>query len=109
MPVALIVVVALAAACALYFFAMALGKGRGAVSAPVTETILLEEAVITEPVAPGLEGKAEIRKRGAAPLALRVRATDASQAYARGSKVRVIDLRDGLCIIEGAEQEHLAR
>lgn len=74
-----------------------------------SEAMLLEEAVITEPVAPGMEGRAEIRKPGSGALALRVRAADAAQAFARGSRVRVIDLRDGCCVIEGADEEHLVR
>jgi hypothetical protein len=108
MAIALTVTVALAAALALFFIVRALRPGVGAAPS-ATEAVLLEEAVITEPVAPGMEGKAEIRRRGADPLILRVQASDSSQAYARGAKVRVIDLRDGLCIIEGAEQEHLVR
>jgi hypothetical protein len=108
MPVIFVVVIALAAVIALYVAARALLAGGGD-AASVPEAILLEEAVVIEPVAPGMEGKAEIRKRGARPLRLRVRATDASQAFARGTKVRVIDLREGTCIVEGADQEHLVR
>ena len=108
MHVVYIVVIALATALALYLAARALFSGRSAVVS-VPEAILLEEAVVIETVAPGMEGKAEIRKRGVKPLQLRVRAFDASQAYPRGTKVRVIDLREGMCIIEGADEVHLVR
>jgi hypothetical protein len=108
MPVIYIAIIALAAAAALYVAIRALLSG-GAVSASLPEAILLEEAVVTVPVAPGMEGKAEIRKRGAKPLPLRIRATDASQAFARGAKVRVIDMREGMCIIENADEVHLVR
>jgi membrane protein implicated in regulation of membrane protease activity len=74
-----------------------------------TNALLLEEATVTEPIAPGMEGRAEIRKGGAEPLALRVRATDSAQAFARGARVRVIDFREGCCFIESADEEHLAR
>jgi hypothetical protein len=108
MPVIYVVVIVLAAVLALYVAVRALLAGRGE-AASVPETILLEEAVVIEPVAPGMEGKAEIRRRGDKPLQLRVRATDASQAFARGTKVRVIDLREGMGIIESADEEHLVR
>ena len=108
MPVIYVVIIAAASILALYVAARALLPRAGA-SAVVPEAILLEEAVVIEPVAPGMEGKAEIRKGGSKPLKLRVLANDASQAYARGTKVRVIDLREGLCIIEGADEVHLVR
>jgi hypothetical protein len=108
MPLPFVVIIALAAAMALFLAVRALRPGPEPAS-PSAEAILLEEAVVTEPVAPGMEGRAEIRKRGADPLPLRVRATDGSQAYARGSLVRVIDLHEGVCIVEGADQEHRAR
>jgi hypothetical protein len=56
-----------------------------------------------------MEGMAEIRELGVAPLVLRVRATDASHAFARGTRVRVIDCRDGCYFIENADEEHLVR
>lgn len=103
-----VVIIAAASALALYL-AVRASFPRAAASVVVPEAILLEEAVVVEPVAPGMEGKAEIRKGGSKPLRLRVLANDASQAYARGTKVRVIDLREGLCIIEGADEVHLVR
>jgi len=80
---------------------------RAAKSLPSPEALLLEEATVTEPIGPGLEGRAEIRKDGGEALSLRVRATDAGQAFARGAKVRVIDFREGCCFIESADEEHL--
>jgi hypothetical protein len=106
-PLVLSIAAALALALAL-FLALRARRPAEAPSSP-TEAILLQEAIVTEPVAPGLEGRAEIRRPGAGPLPLRIRAADASQAFARGSKVRVIDLREGLGIIEGADEEHLVR
>jgi hypothetical protein len=108
MSLPLIVVIALAAAVILFFVVRSIRPSHGP-AFPSAEATLLEEAIVTEPVAPGMEGKAEIRKRGANPLQLRVRAIDGSQVYPRGSLVRVIDLREGVCIVEGADQEHLAR
>jgi hypothetical protein len=107
MTLVLAIAAALAVALALYLRVRA--RRLTEVPSSPTEAILLEEAIVTEPVAPGLEGKAEIRRPGAGSLTLRVRAADASQAFARGSKVRVIDLREGLGIIEGADEEHLVR
>jgi membrane protein implicated in regulation of membrane protease activity len=108
MPVVYIAVIALAAVATLYIAVRALFPGEGG-GDPASEEILLEEAVVVEPIAPGMEGRAEIRKQGAKPLLFRVRATDASQAFARGARVRVIDLREGTCIIEGADEVHLVR
>jgi hypothetical protein len=102
-----IALAALAAILVLVLAARALAARRG--RPLVSEAVLLEEAVVTEPVAPGLEGRAEVRKLGTDPLQLRVRASDAAQAFARGAKVRVIDLRDGLGIVEAADEEHLVR
>jgi hypothetical protein len=108
MPAIYVAVIALAAIATLYIAVRALLPAADRPDSQ-PEAILLEEAVVVEPVAPGMEGKAEIRKRGAKPLRLRVRATDASQAFARGAKVRVIDMREGMCIIEGADVVHLVR
>jgi hypothetical protein len=108
MSAAYVLIIAVAAVLALYLAVRALFPGGGEGSA-ASEAILLEEAVVVEPVAPGMEGRAEIRKPGSKPLRLRVRATDASQAYARGTKVRVIDLREEICIIESADEVHLVR
>ena len=103
-----IIIVALAAGIAVFLMFRALRSGG--VAAPSNpETLLLEEAIVTEPVAPGMEGKAEIRRQGSGTLALRIRATDESQAFARGAKVRVIDFREGCCYIESSDEEHLVR
>jgi hypothetical protein len=108
MSVLYIAIIALAAAFAVFLAFRAPGLGSSA-TPPAPESFLLEEAVVTEPIAPGMEGKAELRKRGSKPLSLRVRATDSAQAFARGAKVRVIDLREGCCIIENADEVHLVR
>jgi hypothetical protein len=108
MPAIYIAVIALAAVATLYIAVRALFPGTERAD-PASEAILLEEAVVVEPVAPGMEGKAEIRKQGAKPIQFPVRATDPSQAYARGAKVRVIDLQEGTCIVEGADEVHLVR
>jgi hypothetical protein len=107
MPVSIVIIIV--AAAALFVLALRFLRGKPAPSVPTAESILLEEAVIVEPVAPGMEGKAEISKPGSPVISLRVRATDASEVFARGAKVRIIDLHEGLCIIEGADKEHLAR
>ena len=108
MAVLVIVIVALAAGLAVFLMVRALRSG-GVAAAANPEALLLEEAIVTEPVAPGMEGKAEIRRQGSGPLALRIRATDDSQAFARGAKVRVIDFREGCCYIESSDEEHLVR
>jgi membrane protein implicated in regulation of membrane protease activity len=108
MPAIYVVVIALAAVATLYLAIRTLFPGEERDDS-ASEEVLLEEAVVVEPVAPGMEGKAEIRKQGVKPVLFRVRATDASQAFARGSRVRVIDLREGTCIIEGADEVHLVR
>jgi hypothetical protein len=104
----LVAIFVLAAALAAFFAARALFAGRKRAPLP-PEAIILEEVVVTEPVAPGMEGAAELRKAGYRKLGLRIRATDPSQAYARLSTVRVIDYRDGCFFVEGADEEHLAR
>jgi hypothetical protein len=108
MPIQIIVVSALAAGFAAFIVIRA-RRPRGGASPRRSEDLLLEDAIVTEPVAPGMEGRAEIRKEGAEPLLLRVRANDSAQAFARGSAVRVIDLREGCYVIEGADEEHLVR
>lgn len=108
MPVVYIVVIALAAAATLYMAVRSLLQGATETVA-ASESVLLEEAVIVEPVAPGMEGRAEIRKRGAKPVLFRVRATDETHAFARGARVRVIDLQEGAGIVEGADEVHLVR
>ena len=113
MFIAVVAIIVLAVGFAAFLSLRALRPGslsrgeRGAL--PRAEALLLEEAVVTEPIAPGLEGRAELRKPGAKPLPLRVRAGDPYQVFARGSRVRVIDLREGCCIIENADQVHLVR
>lgn len=103
-----IAIVALAAGLAALLLFRA--RQRAATSRRLApESILLEEAVVTAPVAPGMEGAVEIRKRGAPPLVLRARATDSAQAFARGASVRVIDYRGGCCVIESADEVHLVR
>jgi hypothetical protein len=111
MTVLYIAIIALAAGFAAYLSVRALRGAPGAAAGPLPdpEAMLLQEAVITRPVAPGMEGGAEIRKPGSRPLALRVRANDASQAFARGTRVRVIDCRDGCCFIESVDEVHLVR
>ena len=103
-----IVIIALAAGLAVFFSVRALRAGSNRAS-PSPEAFLLEEAIVTEPIAPGMEGKAELRRRGAKPLSLRARAMDSAQAFARGAKVRVIDYREGCCFIESADEVHLVR
>jgi membrane protein implicated in regulation of membrane protease activity len=108
MSVALIVLAALLAALAI-LLALRVFRDRSRRPVPEEESLLLEEAIVVEPVAPGLEGRAEIRKDGAEPRSLRIRASDSAQAFARGARVRVIDYREGCCFIESADQEHLVR
>lgn len=108
MPVLVIAIIALAAGFAAFLSVRALRKtGRG--PSPAPEALLLEEAVVTEPIAPGMEGRAELRKHGSKPLPLRARAMDSDQAFARGAKVRVIDFREGCCYVENADEVHLVR
>jgi hypothetical protein len=108
MPVIYIAVIALAAIATLFIAVRVLSPGEGGADS-ASEEVLLEEAVVVEPIAPGMDGKAEIRKRGAKPVLFRARATDSSQAFARGSRVRVIDLCEGTGIVEGADEVHLVR
>lgn len=104
----LIAIIVLAAGLA----AILLIRGRSGVAGfppPAPEALLLEEAVVTEPIAPGMEGKAELRRHGSKPLSLRARAMGSDQAFARGAKVRVIDYREGCCYVENADEVHLVR
>ncbi len=107
MSVLVIAIVALAAGLAAFLSVRGLRSAARPFPAP--EALLLEEAVVTEPIAPGMEGKAELRKRGSKPLPLRARAMDSDQAFARGAKVRVIDFREGCCYVENADEVHLVR
>lgn len=88
--------------------ARALRSRRGPSSSFQAEDIILEEAEITVPVAPGLTGKALVRKHGA-PREVSVRATSGASAYARGARVRIIDYQDDCYLIEAADEEHLVR
>ena len=108
MPFLYVVIIVLVLAFVAYFSIHALRSGRNR-PAPSPEALLLEEAIVTQPIAPGMEGKAEIRKPGVLPIVLRVRTTDSAQAFARGAKVRIIDFRDGCWFIESADEEHLVR
>ena len=108
MSVALIAIVALAAFLAVFLLVRGLRVGVGG-AVPGTEALLLQELVVVEPVAPGMEGKAELRRRGAGAAVLSVRATDAGQAFVRGARVRVIDVREGCCYVESADEVHLVR
>ncbi len=108
MSVLVIAIVALAAGLAAFLSVRGLRSAAHRPS-PAPEALLLEEAVVTEPIAPGMEGKAELRKRGSKPLPLRARAMDSDQAFARGAKVRVIDFREGCCYVENADEVHLVR
>lgn len=72
------------------------------------EDFLLEEATITVPVAPGLVGRAMVRKFGA-QAEVYVRATSGDTAYERGARVRIIDYQDDVYFVENADEEHLVR
>lgn len=74
-----------------------------------TEELLLREAVVVEAVAPGMQGRAEIRSGDSPKMRLKIRAVDASQAFVRGQAVRIIDVEGDTCIVESSDQEHLAR
>jgi membrane protein implicated in regulation of membrane protease activity len=106
MPLTLAIIVALAICLALA--ALAIRKSRQAPRLKI-EAVLLEEAVVTEPVVPGLEGRATLCRPEVQDLPIKVRATDTSQAFARGDRVRIIDVSGGVCIVESADQEHWAR
>lgn len=98
----------LAGGVALVVLAKALRSRRDPSSSFRAEDFILEEAEITVPVAPGLAGKAVVRKRGA-PSEVSVRATSGASAYARGARVRIIDYQDDCYLIEAADEEHLVR
>lgn len=70
------------------------------------EDFILEEAEVTVPVAPGLMGKAVVRKYGALSEVF-VKATSGAAAYARGAKVRIIDYQEDCYLVEAADEEHL--
>jgi membrane protein implicated in regulation of membrane protease activity len=72
------------------------------------EDFILEEAEITVPIAPGLVGRALVRKYGT-QSEVYVRATKGDDAYARGAKVRIIDFQDEVYLVEPADEEHLVR
>jgi hypothetical protein len=70
------------------------------------EDFILEEAEVTVPVAPGLMGKAVVRKYGALSEVF-IKATSEAAAYARGAKVRIIDYQEDCYLVEAADEEHL--
>jgi len=70
------------------------------------EDFILEEAQVTVSVAPGLMGKAEVRKYGAASE-IYIRATAGDLAFPRGSRVRIIDYRDDCYLVEAADEQHI--
>jgi len=70
------------------------------------EDFILEEAQVTVSIAPGLMGKAEVRKYGAASE-IYVRAKAGDLAFPRGSRVRIIDYRDDCYLVEAADEQHL--
>ena len=72
------------------------------------EDFLLEEATITVSVAPGLVGRAIVRKFGA-QAEVYVRATSGDSAYERGARVRIIDYQDDVYMVENADEEHQVR
>jgi len=97
------------AAAAITYVAVRSLRADKSTEGDLAEEILLEEAEIIEAVAPGLEGVAEIRRRGLKPLRFKARATDPSYVFARGSRVRVVDFQDGVGIVEGADEVHVVR
>lgn len=72
------------------------------------DELLLKEAEVTVPVAPGMLGKAAIQWCGA-PVEVPIRAADPAQAFARGGRVRFIDYSDDYYLVEPAEEEHQVR
>lgn len=72
------------------------------------EDFLLDEAVVTVPVAPGMLGKAAVRRYGA-EVEVYIRAEDPAQAFARGERVRLIDYAEGSYLVEPADAEHMVR
>jgi hypothetical protein len=70
------------------------------------EELLLEEAEVTAPIAPGMAGRVKVRKRGVASDVF-AKGERADQAFARGMRVRLIDYRDGAYLVEPADEEHL--
>jgi len=72
------------------------------------ERLLLQEAEVTVPIAPGMAGKVAVRGRGDR-LEVEAKAEGADEAFARGMRVRLIDFRDGAYLVEPADVEHLVR
>ena len=60
------------------------------------------------PVAPGLVGRALVRKFGA-EAEVYIRAASGDRAYERGASVRIIDYQDDVYTVENADEEHLVR
>jgi hypothetical protein len=70
------------------------------------EDFILEDAEVTVPVAPGLMGRAIVRRFGA-QAEVYIKATTEDRAFARGDRVRIIDFQDDCYLVEGADEEHL--
>jgi hypothetical protein len=87
METLLALLVALALLAAAGFLAR---RRRAPAPGPKAEDLLLGEAKVVEPIAPGMAGKVELSKAGAA-LPLPARAQDPAQAFERGALVRLID------------------
>jgi hypothetical protein len=114
---AVLLVALVSAAFAVFFVAYYL-VARGTPSSPADkpEALILEEAELVEALAPGLEGKARVLRRAAGSardgiagksLEVRVRGADESSAFTRGTRVRLIDWRAGVFLVEAADAEHL--
>lgn len=67
----------------------------------VDSDFILEEAEITIPVAPGKMGKAYVARFGP-QVEVYVKSIDENRAFARGERVRIVELRDGCCLVEPA-------
>jgi hypothetical protein len=70
------------------------------------EDFILEDAEVTVPVAPGLVGRAIVRKYGA-QSEIYVRAVKDAAAFARGARVRIIDYQEDCYLVEAVDEEHI--
>ena len=61
--------------------------------------LLYEEAEITIPVAPGQLGRAIVQRFGPNTVVY-VRAADPGLAFGRGERVRIVECRDDVCMVE---------
>lgn len=93
-------------------------RAKGRASAERPEALILEEAELIDALAPGLAGRARLlgRRHGSAAtgmagrgIRVQVRGADPAQAFASGSRVRLIDWSDGVFLVEAADAEHLVR